>query len=380
MRALRVLTVALCVVSLVAVSCDRDDERETDRDGSAIKVWTVNLEHLLPEHNWQVLVERMSEHDRAPDIVFLQELDAAEADTVVAALEGAFGDGYELRHAPIGDNVVAWNRDRLSIVNEITSTRPDDNELLWEPWGLPGCRNPSEKDPSQVVAVRLWDRTERKTVVAAAVHWGRTFATACMAKNLEGLDALLEERWSVRELTVIGGDFNAHPDKQPHPSDPHRENLDSGRQTDPECWYRSFSAIHPNRLDAPRTGDPRVDCTENPSYRASADTYYDAVFLAAGGAGDALCDQWTSLHGAPAVDGSACTDENGDGLRDRGRIDYLWVRWETGDGVPLLPGEAVAATLIEDASADLVCISDLCADTRYSDHRAVSATVSFPRN
>lgn len=381
MRAFRVLTVSLSVVFLVAMSCQRSEDQEIGPPtGSSIKVWTANLEHLLPEHNWHVLVERMSKAGRAPDIVFLQELDAAEADTVIAAVEDTFGDDYELRHAPIGDNVVAWNRERLSIVNESTSTRPDNNALLWEPWGLPGCRTPSEKDPSQVMAVRLWDTGERKTVVAASVHWGRTFAAACMVKNLGGLDALLEETWPVRELTVIGGDFNAHPDKQPHPRDPRKENLDSGRQTDPDCWYRLFSATHPNRMEVPRADDRGVECTDDPDYRPSSASYYDTVFLDSGGSDDALCEQWTSVHGAPTKEGSACTDENGDGLRDRGRIDYVWVRWETSDGVPLSLGGAAAAALIESASADLVCTTDECADTRYSDHRAVSSTISVPRN
>jgi hypothetical protein len=371
------LAIIASVACLSVTACDRTPE--PGFEPTPFMIWTANLEHLLPEHNWPTLVDRMSARSRDPDLIFLEELDLDEGRTVLAALEKAFDIRYRLRHAPIGKSLVAWNPRRFTIAHENTSLEPAKNELLWKPFGSRGCRAPSKRDPGQVVAVRLWDKRERRTMVAAGVHWGRTWAAACMEKNLVSLDSLLEKTWPERNATVVGGDFNAHPDKQPHPDEPERENLDSGRETDPDCWYRNFSALHDNEVDVRRLGESSTDCEDTAKFSSSSDSYYDAVFVAAGGTGDGLCEQWTSLHGLAAAKGTSCTDTNDDGLRDRGRIDYIWVRWEDGDGRVIPFDASEAAGLIEDASADRVCVSNRCSETRYSDHRAVWAEVSQPK-
>ena len=123
----------------------------------------------------------------------------------------------------------------------------------------------------------------------------------------------------------------------------------------------------------PRPSEEHRDCANDPHYSQDADSYYDAVFVANQDA--ELCDDWTSIHGAPATQGSSCTDTNGDGLRDRGRIDYIWLRWEDDDGEPLRPPDLEPADQVIGASADPICILDACSETRYSDHRAVFADV-----
>ncbi len=329
-------------------------------------LWAANLEHLLPEHDWTQFVERAGARPLPPDLLFLSELTTSEAATVVEALREDLGVTYAFEHAPIGNNAVVWNSERFG---EDAAGAP----LLWEPWGAVGCRAPSESDPSEVIGVRLEDRESGVPVVAVAVHWGRTWAAECMEKNLSSLDRLVERRWSDRPLTVVAGDLNAHPEKRPAPGAPETEDLESGRETDPDCWYRGFSALHDQTLAVSRPTEDDRDCADDPHYSQHADSYYDSVYVANGNAG--LCDEWTSIHGAPASEGSSCTDTNGDGLRDRGRIDFIWLRWEDGDGDALRPPELEADEQVVEASADPVCILDACSETRYSDHRAVFAEI-----
>ena len=364
----RRLTTVVIFVALALAACDGGDgpSRDETPEPARLTLWTANLEHLLPEHDWTVFVDRVAARSRPPDLLFLSELTSDEATTVVDALSDDLDTAYAFEHAPIGDNAIVWSTDRFG-------EEPDDAPLLWEPWGSRGCRAPSESDPSEVIGVRLDDRLSASPVVAVAVHWGRTWAAACMEKNLSSLNELIEQQWGDRPLTVVAGDLNAHPDKRPAPGAPEAEDLDSGRETDPDCWYRAFSALHDEELAVSRPTEDDRDCANDPYYSQDADSYYDAVSVV--NEGGSLCDQWTSIHGAPAAEGSSCTDTNGDGLRDRGRIDYIWVRWEDRGGEPLLPPSLIPADQIVVAAADPICIIDACSETRYSDHRAVFAEV-----
>ena len=329
-------------------------------------LWTANLEHLLPEHDWTKFIDRVGAQPAPPDLLFLSELTRDEAATVVDALSEELERTYAFEHAPIGNNAVVWDADRFG-------GQADGAPLLWEPWGSAGCSAPSESDPSQVIGVRLRDRSSGVPLVAVAVHWGRTWAAACMEKNLSSLDRLVERRWNDRPLTVVAGDLNAHPDKRPAPGAPDAEVLESGRETDPDCWYRAFSALHDENLAVSRPTEDDRDCANDPHYSQEADSYYDAVSVV--DQGESLCDEWTSIHGAPAAEGSSCTDTNDDGLRDRGRIDFIWLRWEGADDDPLRAPELAPADQVVRASADPICILDVCSDTRYSDHRAVFAEI-----
>lgn len=357
------------MAAAVLIAACNGDNRGTSHvdpdDPVSLIVWTANLEHLLPEHDWTAFVERATAAPRAPDLLFLSELTRGETRTVVEALGAEAGLDYAFDHAPIGNNAVVWATDRFG-------GRSGEAPLLWQPWGAEGCSEPSESDPNEVVAVHLTDTKADVDVVAVAVHWGRTWAAQCMEKNLTSLDDRIEDRWPDRALTVVAGDLNAHPDKQPVAGRPDVESLDSGRETDPDCWYRAFSALHDQMLENARPTEDDRDCANDPHYSATADSYVDAVFVA--NDDEQLCDQWTSIHGAPVADGSSCTDLNDDGLRDRGRIDYIWLRWEDG-GEPILPTIAQAEDLVGDAAADDICILDSCAETRYSDHRGVYAEV-----
>ena len=346
-------------------ACDGDPTPPTpngDQTAASLKVWAANLEHLLPEHDWTEFVDRVTEDGARPDLLFLSELTSTESDTVVDALRDATGTSYAFEHAPVGNNAVVWRTDRFG-------SQAEGSPLLWEPFGAAGCSQPSSDDPSQVVGVRLNDAQSGTAVVGVAVHWGRTWAAECMQKNMTSINEVIEGRWADRPLTIVAGDLNAHPDKQPVPGDPDAENLDSGRETDPDCWYRAFSALHNQQLEVARPDEDDLDCGDDPRYSAAADSYVDTVWVANRSA--ALCEQWTSVHGGPVAGGTSCTDLNEDGLRDRGRIDYIWARWESGGDVSIPSG----SDAVVDAGADQVCILESCAATRYSDHRAVFAEI-----
>ena len=365
MRTLRLILVVALVSAGAGCDGATPPRRPDESRPSTVEIWTANLEHLLPEHDWTEFIARVTAGSGTPDLLFLSELTRSESERVVAALQEESGSTYAFEHAPLGNNAVVWEVDRFG-------DRPSGKPLLWQPFGTAGCRKPSEKDPSEVIGVRLLHEASEQAVVAVGVHWGRTWAARCMEKNMASLDERIEERWSERPLTVLAGDLNAHPDKQPVPGEPGAESLESGRETDPDCWYRALSALHDQTLAVSRPDEEDRDCANDPHYSPEADSYYDAVLLTHEGSG--LCDQWTSVHGAPAPEGSSCTDTNDDGLRDRGRIDYIWLRWEDASGNATLPPPD-ASDLVTEAGADQVCIVEACAATRYSDHRAVFARV-----
>ncbi|MDQ4143800.1 MAG: hypothetical protein M3198_08695 [Actinomycetota bacterium] len=191
-----------------------------------------------------------------------------------------------------------------------------------------------------------------------------------MAKANTNLESLQPDR----HTTIIGGDFNKRPDL-------HHEGTQNGLEADPDCWYRGFSAA---------AAHPNGPCP------ARSDAYYDTVWLKEGGAttpaAPAICSQYTrkyfslgKLTGEDNLAGedlsTSCTDIYGekvgpDGQLDKGRIDYLWVRWEDPSGDAWRPLEPQAAALIPSASADVGF--DVTTGQAYSDHRAVSATILPP--
>ena len=365
MRTLRLILVAAALAAVIG--CDDETPRDDGvTSGATLVVWTANLEHLLPEHDWTEFVDRVTEDGARPDLLFLSEVTSDESDTVADALRDATGTSYAFEHAPVGRNAVVWRADRFG-------SQAVGPPLLWEPFGAADCSQPSPDDPSQIVAVRLNDARSGAAVIGVAVHWGRTWAAECMQKNMTSLNEVIEGRWADRPVTIVGGDLNAHPDKQPVPGDPGAENLDSGREADPDCWYRNFSALHDQQLEVARLEEDDLDCSDDPRYSAAADTYVDSVWAA--NQPEALCEQWTSVHGGPVAGGTSCTDLNDDGLRDRGRIDYIWVRWEAA-GEALIPEEDDLSELVVNAGADQVCILESCVGRRYSDHRAVFAEVA----
>jgi hypothetical protein len=344
--------------------------QQQPQQATPLKVWTANVKYL--QMDWKRLLRRMAEHERNPDVVFMQEVKAHDADRFRRALARWFDSGYGMRWVE-GDNAVVWKAARLDLANSNTSTDADRNALRWKSWGHDGC---DRRDRGQL-ALRLWDRADARTVVAASVRWTHTTAFECMGRNVATLNRKIEDRWSKRDLTIVAGDFNSVADRRTRPGDASKDLIEAGTENDPECWYRNFSAVDTNQLANDRPGQLGRDCTADKYYRSAADTYYDSIGIAQKQIDStAICRAWTHVRKDKARRGNACTDKNSDGLRDMSRLDYIWVRWENATGKPLSLTAGEADALFGRADADSSCIDAGCLDTRYSDHRAAFATIN----
>ena len=346
-----------------------------------LQVWTSNL-HMMAHNGdptiWKKLVHRMAAHRLLPDVLALNEMcngdvggaRGNDARQFVHYLEKTTGANYAFRHGATGagpcwaaDTMVAWRTPRLSLAG-VTRWRsvadaPGDGD----------SRCTRREGPSITqLGVVLRDRLQGKALVAAAVHFPVGGTRRCINENASVLHRVLERARSTRRLTIVGGDFNQLPQRDGPASG---DELAAGTQVDPDCWYRSLSML---------TARDRQACARESrsfaAYHPRSDTYVDAVHAAhqgtASGTGSpAICDEWTHSR-AFASEGTSCTDVSGsddrpDGLSDRGRIDYVWARWELGDGR--------ARSFTSDEAADLVgrAGADKVRPPRYSDHRAVRA-------
>jgi len=269
-----------------------------------------------------------------------------------------------------GDNAIVWSKARLDLSARGTSMKEHRNTITWSSWGT--SEHCDRKDRGQI-ALRLWDRRLGRPVVAASIRWTYTTAFDCMIRNLAALNRRLETRWPRRRLTIVGGDFNSVADKRVRPGG--GDLIGAGMEGDPECWYRVFSRLKRNHLQDSRSRRGGTDCTDARYFDRAADSYYDTVWLATRGRARALCDAWTYTRKLRARHGTSCTDTNDDELRDRSRIDFIWVRWEDrrGDALDLTRGEASERVGV--AGPDRVCLDGPCLHPVYSDHRATHAAV-----
>lgn len=379
LRKMLLLSVISAVMATAVVSFGSDGPAaaSTASASNHLKVWTINAKQLDPQKDWKQVLDVMDQHNIKPDIILVQEvsdIDKADNDSLVDAnqfrnaVQTRFGNTnqvYRYRHARDAANMVVWRTPRLEIKNSNTSTTSTDNELRWVSYKpVDGACNGTG---SKQMAVRLWDMEQRRSVVAASVH----FPPKCEGKNMRRLDAALENNWPVRQLTFIGGDLNSHPQTD-------TKTPETGKQPNPDCWYRTTSRTHDN------TRNGSACHTQRPE----ADQYYDSVWLDTHDLDDGasrdpvendICNQWT-YRPAAANGGTACTDNPDDGdnnVRDGSRIDYIWVRWEYGGGGFKAISEADARDMITRATADLWSCTSLCDRPAYSDHKAVSAFVRW---
>jgi hypothetical protein len=226
------------------------------------------------------------------------------------------------------------------------------------------------------IALRLWDDKVRRSLVVASVRWTHTTAEACLPKNLRTLDRKLEQRWPRRRLTIVAGDFNSAPDKRVGANG--ADLISAGRERNPECWYRAFT---PPRGDNDEGSSTRASLKRDCRRVRGPNSYFDTVRLAAHRRGSAaICRQWTYTRAQRATNGTACSDTNKDGLRDRSRIDYIWARWENRRGRPMTLSTKESGRRVVAARADATCSDRDCERRRYSDHRAAYATVRYGRD
>jgi hypothetical protein len=334
-----------------------------------LNVWTANVKYLA--YNWRMLIGRIAQRERKPHLLLLQEADRADARRLRAVLTRRFPGRFGVRWVQ-GDNAVLWKKERLDLTDRRTARRGPRNTLRWKSWG--NSNSCTGRDRGEI-ALRLWDSSRKRAVVAASVRWTHTTANACMVKNLRSLNRKLERTWPRRRMTIVGGDFNSVAERRSRAGGS-RDVLAAGKERDPDCWYRTFSRLRGNRLRQRRPGEGNRDCSDDRFFSHATDTYYDTVWLASRREGrNAICRSWTYTRKLRARRGTACTDRNGDGYRDRSRLDYIWVRWEKRSGDPVALSRAAATLRVGSAGPDAVCIDGGCSGTRYSDHRAVHATI-----
>lgn len=373
--ALLVMTTLLLIFP-AAPSANAAGQKTTDSLGQ-LQVWTANMRlftrKALQSGEWRKFVDRITNpdipnHDYMPDIVLVQEITRVHADNFVNYLSRKAGATYRWRHAKLPTSnikgggtwkMVVWRAGRLKLA---TGTKND--VFRWaELRRVEGTKNCKREASRPSIAVRLKDTKLNQTVAAASVHWSphpSGSARICGLQNTRRSERLLEKQWPQRDLTLVGGDFNRVPQDGEDPAD--------GRETNPDCWYRHVFGMYSET-------DDTSSCDGDAPGPLS---YYDPVYLAHSGSDGStefsICHQWTHAR-SKGPDGShACQDSPGDddNKRDKSRIDYIWVRWETPDGKVETPSVVDARARVPYAGADQIN----WAETQpYSDHRGVGARV-----
>ena len=338
---------------------------------STLQVWNVSM-NQLQRSGWNGFITRMAVSEFAPDIITAQDLGNGLDVTFLNAVKATFGPHYEREPAADG-NTIIWNTDRLSRINGTTF-----------PHQTNGCGNGSYApvvNLRDMAASALYGET--RNVAVTSVHYvPSSMTTECTNHSLFNTNAKLDAVAPVRRMTILAGDFNQRPDKR-------AEEAVNGLEADPECWYRRASAAHATNI-----------VTQEGCGSPAHDRYYDTVWLYPGSGGGtnptatSFCEQYTYDNVLAPLSAdldqatNSCTDlvENGSGDPslegnglDKARIDYIWTSYERADGLVWnVPAPTVAA-FVQYASADLgMSFSADSAGTRYSDHRATEAVLTWP--
>ena len=385
-RALIVVMAATMLVGALESGSRPALARTTNK--TELQVWTANLRkmnHIGP-NLWKKFVNKMAAHNPKPDLIALTEVCNQDRGGVpyndvrefIMYLETKTGMRYDYKHSgnpgtecEEANSMVVWRARRFEygkspFVRRWAALTDDPKEKGRR------CSNDDGRNQAQV-AVALRDKKQKKTLVVSAVHLPVLETATCINENVLRMDRALEKLRQTRPLTIVGGDFNQNP--QYESGAPGDEQI-TGTMSDPACWYRSLNLL---------TAEDLSNCVSKPRhsiqrYTPGTDFYLDAVHTrnpgpTPGTAHPSICTEWTHSRKF-ASRGTACTDISGpddvpDGRADRGRIDYIFARWERPNGTPLPIDSTNAPSLITEAATD---------DTRpprYSDHRAVRALVQW---
>ncbi|HYN37379.1 MAG TPA: hypothetical protein VEV82_10450 [Actinomycetota bacterium] len=387
-RGLSAATVVMLLAAALAIGPAPSATAETNTDKSQLQVWTVNIRkmHHIGPNVWRKFVRRVANHDVRPDLIAVTEMcnqdvggsawnDAFE---FMMYLEGQTGIDYANEHAgapgtacDVANSMVIWREDRFELGKKPQMKKwssftenPKDDDVF--------CSK-NDGNNLQQVAVALWDKKQKKNLVFSSVHVPVRDSFSCINENVSFMDNVFEDLRPKRPLTIVGGDFNAMAQRE---STSPGDELAAGTQVDPSCWYRSLNLL---------TVDDLTNCVTSPKhapdrYSSSTDHYLDTVHVrhlgpTPGTTDPSICDEWTHNRKF-ATKGTACTDVHGkdgvpDGLTDRGRIDYIFARWEQSNGDALPIDSTNAPSLVTDAAADKM------APPRYADHRAVRALIEW---
>ena len=356
---------------------------------NTIQVWTANLRkmnHRESPRLWKKFVRRIDAPKNKPDLIALTEVcnndiggaPGNDARQFVRYLEKIIGVNYGWRHSGASgqacleaNSMIVWRARRFNLGRESRVAR-------WKQVSELGDRDKkcSRSDGHNLrhVAVALRDQRQKKMLVASSVHVQVIDARKCINENVVIMERVFERLRRKRRLTIVAGDFNQSPQRE---TERRGDEATAGLEVDPACWYRSLSML--TVADSDQCTAARA--TSFGHYTPRIDRYLEAVQVehhgpAPGSVEPEICDEWTHSK-AWAGAGTACTDTSGpqgvpDGLKDRGRIDYIWARWERAGGRARRFNAEQASNLIRDAGADKVT-----KPPRYADHRAVKARIRW---
>ena len=317
----------------------------TDKDH--LVVWSVNLklyershEGLHPKCFFDELARIASSGGNKPDIILGQEIGNESYGRFMQLLQARLDAEYSFRHsaeAGPGYNMVVWRKARLRLrsnsnVHRFRSLVPRDGK----------CRATN----SWQIAVRLFDLQQEKSLVASSLHFGAK-EDACVHQNTIHAHTEINERWKSIPMLVLGGDFNEKPDN--------KDDSETGswrREENPDCWYRLFSeSLSDSKNDQACPG-------------TSVSGYFDTVRQA--NPGDEICAQWS--HGQIRIpeDPESCENQ-------KGRIDYIWVRYENANGDAVTTEPAIEVGLSDRGYSE----DNDWDGSKYSDHRGVRARLTW---
>lgn len=385
-----------------------------------LKIWHVNLHKLLDAESRFISV--MARSYLKPDVITVSGVERTQIaelrDDISMAIYGEVGR-YKMQH---GDNnpdsttsnvAIIYNDDRLDFIERKSwlVSEAEDCADITATNGQIAAEFRIDEGPEKLYVASLHLPLNGKNELGQdRVGVSQECMDDALSLTNQKLDSLAKvgELNTQRHISVIAGDFNKNPAED---SDPPCDAVDTdcpgGYEITPECWYRDFSAGVNTSAGLNPSFPKCTDALGSRSDAGSPDRYYDSVAernwtpitLTTGNDPEsAMCQQWT--HGKDANNGaydplgasSSCTNaldeagrvratfggtSTGNGLkRDKSRIDYIWVRWEDSNQAGF--SQAQARERIQEATVDLSAPHPGGpSDSKYSDHRAVTATIAY---
>ena len=323
-RARRTLLV-LVGLSALAFSCSNDgngtplpDGRDRDADPAPeLVVVTVNAHQFTQDlARLRTLSRALSEvpTERAPDVVFLQEIEGGSVEVLSGLLKDKFPDAAFEPAGPLDKSVKS-----KAIVNVA------ENELRDTAVWTDAC-----DERNRYLALRLTNRSEREAYTVAGVHIPWDSEAECRRRN-----ALLIKdtvgRWD--DPAVVAGDFNQRAVSE-------QRECDLNETSEPQPWWAELVS-----------GE-------------GSSSFADAVKVEAQRRGDPVGEQWTYEGIGPT---ELC---DGTTMFRRNRIDYIFVR-----GMNVIGAGADDPGWAGRQPGTYRCDTEV--DCRYSDHRFVWARLGL---
>lgn len=372
---------------------------------SDVLVWKTSLKLANSTNTkWRgsfVQMADQAQYAERPDVISVLEVPYyvggayVDSQDVLLEIQSHWGSSYLRQHMDEGNSKCGSSSAQLAAPNTVdcgnTAIYYDSARLSplavkkWSRFEFNAstgqCVQNASTKPDQL-AVKFKDLAASGTgatmsVLVAALHFppppqSNPTQQTCVIKNVELTNDTLETFSPTRHITLVTGDFNSNvdPDKDLGNAPSTWRDEDSH-----VCWYKLISQPHEGEASAP--------CSLTKSF-----PYYDTVWIreGAGIIGDgAICNDWTKTNEGPSSWNTAfdsCTDTAPNLDKPRGRIDFIFVRYENSSGVAITKpasDRTFANARIPSAGTDRGWYIDPAtgAEARYSDHRNVFAKVTW---